>query len=96
MRETHLTDSTTRTFAPTTLARFDEIAELIKAHEDNIAHSQFVAGCRNTLRQMGQKMIPALSCKPEDEARLPRTVANLQQQIEVLNYECEVLKRYGR
>jgi|GEM_PF-2823255 len=87
----------TRVFAPTTLARFEEIAAHIKAHEDNIAYLQFVAGCRKTLRQMGiKKIIPALQSRPEDEARLPKTVANLQQQIDLLHYEREVLKRYGR
>lgn len=87
----------TRVFSPTTLARFEEIAGLIKAHEDNISYLQFVAGCRNTLHKMGvKKIIPALQSKTEDKARLARTLANLQQQIDLLNYEREVLKKYGR
>jgi hypothetical protein len=87
----------TRIFSQTTLARFEEIAELIKAHESNIAYLQFVAGCRNTLRRMGcKKIIPALQSTSEDEARLPRTLDNLQKQIDLLNYEREVLKKYGR
>jgi hypothetical protein len=92
-----LQDGVTRVFSPTTLARFEEIAGQIAAHENNMAYLQSVATCRKALRRIGcKKIIPAFQSRAEDEARLPRTLANLQQQIDLLNYEREVLKRYGR
>ena len=86
-----------RVFSPTTVARFAEIAEQIQAHENNIAYLQSIATCRAGLRRAGcKKLIKAFQCTPEDERRLPRTLQNLRQQMDLLQYEREVLKRYGR
>ena len=85
-----------RPLSAMTLARLEEITEHIAAHENNIAYLQFIAGCRKTLQRMGKKIIPALQITREGETRLPKTLNNLQQQIDLLNYEREVLKRYGR
>jgi hypothetical protein len=86
-----------RKFSFSTLKRFEEIAEHIQTHENNIAYLKAVASGEINLRKTG--CTTAIRCyqrTKEDEARLPRTLANLQQQIGLLQHEREVLKKYGR
>lgn len=86
-----------RVFSSTTLARFEEIAELIKAHEKNIAYLQAIADDCIHLRKKGATAgIRCYQRTRDDEARLPKTLANLRQQIDWLKHEREVLKKYGR
>jgi hypothetical protein len=92
-----LVPTITRIFSLTTLARFEEIIEQIKAHKNNIAYLQSMAIARSGLKRAGvKKLIRAFQSTAEDEARLPRTLDNLQKQIDLLQFEREVLKKYGR
>jgi hypothetical protein len=84
-------------FSPETLLRLEEITEQIKAHEANIAYLHALASGDIHLRKTGcTREIRRYRRTHEDEQRLPKTLANLCQQIDWLEREREVLKTYGR
>jgi len=87
----------TRVFSYTTLARFEEIAEQMAAHESNIVYLQAVVEGGIDLTQIGcTAAIRYYRRTKEDEVRLPKTLENLRQQIRLLEHEREVLRKYGR
>jgi hypothetical protein len=86
-----------RAFSFSTLKRFEEIAAHIQIHKNNISYLKAVASGEIDLSKTGcTDSIRCYQRTKEDEARLPRTLANLQQQIDLLHHEQEVLQRYGR
>jgi SMC interacting uncharacterized protein involved in chromosome segregation len=84
-------------FSQKTLLRLEEINAEIYLHEENITYLQAIADDRIPLRKKGATAeIRGYQRTHDDEARLPRTLDNLQKQIDLLQFEREVLKKYGR
>jgi hypothetical protein len=95
--EQHVELNLPRAFSWATLKRFEEIADQIQTYKNSIRYLKAVASGEIDLSKTG--CTPAIRCyqrTKEDEARLPKTLENLQRQIDLLNHEREVLQRYGR
>src|SRR5688572_26023088 len=85
-----------RVYSPETLARLEAITQTLKAHKKAIAYLKAVANGEMNLQKTGcTRAIRRYQRTKTDEARLTKTLQNLHRQIELLNYEREVLKRYG-
>jgi len=76
--------------------RMAEVRQALAAHDSNLALLQGFAEGRLTLKGKGYTRAAAhYRPTPEDKARLPRTLANLQAQRERLLQELEILLEYG-
>lgn len=85
------------TFSFSTLKRFEEIVDHIQTYENSIRYLKAVASGEIDLQKTGcTDSIRCYQRTKEDEARLPKTLDNLQRQIDLLNREWDVLQRYGR
>src|SRR5689334_8902503 len=85
-----------RTFSAATLERFNIITQEIKACEKGIIWLNAIAKGEIDLRKTASTpAVRRYQRTPEDEARLPKTLESLARRIYLLNYEREVLKRYG-